>query len=195
MGPEILRPIQTPADPTHHTPEDESGPWGKATPEANDQGAQRHIPLDAGRMLLDVSVHLLAATPSQTDAHIFSRSQQEKGGRTSVMAISLPQLTSLVVKSPQSISCPTDHLGTGTRIGGKISCDAYVSSCWHYVHHQRTSSPASDGPDQSLGGRSGPITSPVPPSSPTSESWSGDSRLLRLQHWRLLEDQFHTTPS
>ena len=48
------------------------------------------------------------------------------------MAISPPQLTSLVVKSPQSISCPTDHMGTGPRIGGKISCDAYVSSCWRY---------------------------------------------------------------
>ena len=48
------------------------------------------------------------------------------------MVISPPQLTSLVVKSPQSISCPTDHLGTGPRIGGKISCDAYVSSCWRY---------------------------------------------------------------
>jgi len=48
------------------------------------------------------------------------------------MAISPPQLTWLVVKSPQSISYPTDHLGSGTRIGGKISCDAYVSSCWHY---------------------------------------------------------------
>jgi len=53
------------------------------------------------------------------------------------MAISPPQLTWLGVKSPQSIkdlnlSCPTDHLGTGPRIGGKISCDAYVSSCWHY---------------------------------------------------------------
>jgi len=48
------------------------------------------------------------------------------------MAISLPQLTWLVVKSPQSISYPTDHLGTGTGIGGKISCNAYVSSCSHY---------------------------------------------------------------
>ena len=86
-------------------------------------------------------VRLLAATPSQSDRHIFSRLQHQGAG--DIRRDHLSQLTgrSQNPSEPQSISCPTHHLGISP---GLVANFPATSTCPpagitahrpHCVHH------------------------------------------------------------
>ena len=175
LGTEVLCSIQTSADPTHHTPEDESSPLRETTPEANGQGARCHIPLDAGRMLLDVSFTSLRP-PRAKATHIFSHAYSTEGmedNRHDHLSLSAD---SQVVKSTSATTYHLPHIQSvhRLRISRKSSrCSPYVSSCWRYeIQSQLRSSPtfthpASDGPEQSLASsRPAAVQPPHPSSSP-----------------------------
>jgi len=128
----------------------------------------------------------LTATPSQSDEHIFSRSQQQKGWRMTVMTISLPQLTPRS-RNPlllQSISAAPHMTGSFTQDRLEIFplqlLRGFLLASRHTVPYCAASPTfthsASDGPEQSLG-RSEPITLQGYRTSPSSANLDAAARV------------------